>query len=201
MLQDGYSDVPAGKIATVVTSLEMTARPERGRDPAQTALSLVHIERPEVDFYRDLYRRVGEEWLWVSRLAMAAETLAATIRHPAVEVHAVMRDGRAEGLLELDFKREGECELAFFGLTGAIIGQGAGRWLMNRAVDRAWSQPISRFWVHTCSVDHPQALGFYIRSGFAPFRRQVEVFDNPRLLGLLPQAAAPHVPVLKPRRR
>ena len=163
MLLDGYSDVPAGKIAAVVTSLEMTGRPAAGRDPAQPDLSLELISAPNVDFYRDLYRRVGADWLWVSRLAMPDATLAAIIQDRKVEVHAVMRDGRAEGLLELDFRQEGECELAFFGLTEAIIGQGAGRWLMNRAIDRAWSQPIGRFWVHNCSVDHPLALGFYMR--------------------------------------
>ena len=201
MLLDGYTDVPAGKSAAVVTSLEMTARPAAGRDPAQPDLSLELVAAPNVDFYRDLYRRVGADWLWVSRLAMPDATLAAIIQDRKVEVHAVMRDGRAEGLLELDFRQEGECELAFFGLTEAIIGQGAGRWLMNRAIDRAWSQPIGRFWVHTCSVDHPLALGFYMRSGFVPFRRQVEVFDDPRLLGVLPEEAAPHVPVLRPCRR
>jgi hypothetical protein len=46
---------------------------------------------------------------------------------------------------------------------------------MNRAIERAWSRPIRRFWAHTCTLDHPSALGFYKRSGFRPFRRQVEI--------------------------
>ena len=58
--------------------------------------------------------------------------------------------------------------------------------------------PIERFWVHTCTLDSPQALGFYIRSGFAPVERQIEVFDDPRLTGVLPETAAPHIPVLRP---
>ncbi|MDX3925254.1 MAG: GNAT family N-acetyltransferase [Shinella sp.] len=196
MLADGYTDVPAGKLAAVVTSLEMRAPAKTAHGPDRPDLVLKRMESPDPDWYRDLYRRVGTDWLWVSRLAMPDDKLRSILNDPLVEVWAVMKDGRSEGLLELDCREEGECELAFFGLAASIIGQGAGRWLMNRAIERAWSKPISRFWVHTCTIDSPQALGFYIRSGFVPYKRQIEIFDDPRLLGLLPKEAAPQVPVL-----
>ena len=69
---------------------------------------------------------------------------------------------------------------------------------MNRALEIAWSGPISRFWVHTCTFDHPAAAQFYIRSGFRPFRLHVEIEDDPRLLGTLPRHVASHVPLLEP---
>jgi len=202
MLPDGYSDVPAGKLAAVVTCLEMRAPPEGRADPEQPGVTLERIAAPDPAWYRDLYRRIGADWLWASRLAMDESALAGILRHPDVEVYAVVKAGQAEGLLELDFREEGACELAFFGLTQAMIGGGTGRWLMNRAVARAWSAqghaPIGRFWVHTCTLDSAQALGFYIRSGFVPVKRQVEVFDDPRLLGVLPETTAPQVPILRP---
>lgn len=199
MLPDGYSDVPAGKLATVVTCLEMLAVPERRADSGQPGITLERIEKPDIAWYRDLYRRIGMEWLWASRLAMAEDELAAILHNQDVEVYAVMKDGRGEGLMELDFREEGVCELAFFGLTTAVIGNGTGRWLMNHAIARAWSRaetPIRRFWVHTCTLDSPQALTFYIRSGFTPIKRQIEVFDDPRLTGVLPATTAPHLPIL-----
>jgi GNAT superfamily N-acetyltransferase len=150
-----------------------------------------------VDWYRALYWRVGEEWLWFSRMRMADAELAAIVQSPQVEVHALAFDGSDEGLLELDFRQAGQCELVFFGVTGNMIGSGAGRWLMNRALDRVWSRPVDRFWVHTCTVDHPSALEFYQRSGFRPFRRQIEIADDPRLNGMAPRSAARHVPVIE----
>ena len=84
-----------------------------------------------------------------------------------------------------------------FGVTGPLIGTGAGRWLMNRAIEAAWAKPIRRFWVHTCTFDHPAALAFYIRSGFIPFRRQIEVADDPRLDGTLARESASHVPIIE----
>ena len=100
------------------------------------------------------------------------------------------------GLLELDFRVPGECELTFLGLTPECTGQGLGRALMQQAIDRAWSRPIARMWVHTCSYDHPSALRFYIKAGFTPCAVRVEVQVDPRLTGHLPRDAAPQVPVI-----
>ena len=196
ILPDGYSDIPAGKIATVVTHLEMTARPALRSDPLG-AWTLRRAETPDLDWFRDLFRRVGEEWLWFSRLQMSDTELAAIIHSPLVEVYALVHDGRDEGLLELDFREAGQCELTFFGVTGKLIGSGAARWLMNRALERAWSRPVSRFWVHTCTHDHPSAVAFYQRSGFRAFRRQIEIEDDPRLDGTAPRSAARHVPIIE----
>ena len=98
---------------------------------------------------------------------------------------------------ELDFREPGQCELAFFGVSEKLIGGGAGRWLMNRALELAWSHQVIRVWLHTCTMDHPSALAFYRRSGFRPFRRQIEIADDPRLDGTAPRSAARHVPIIE----
>lgn len=200
LIPDGYHDVRAGALAAVVTYLEMTAAPLLRPEPAAASWSLRPMAQPGLDWYRDLYRRVGADWLWSSRLSLTDAALSAVLGAPGVAVHSLMKDGRDEGLLELDFRVPGECELAFLGVTPALVGHGAGRWLMNRAVALAWSQPIRRFWVHTCTLDAPEALPFYLRSGFAPYARKVEVYDDPRLSGVLPPTAAPQVPIITAER-
>jgi GNAT superfamily N-acetyltransferase len=192
----GLTDVPAGKLAEVVTSLEMLARPTPRPDPTPAPWRLHHHERIALAAFRDLFRRIGADWLWASRLALGDAALAAIVHHPDVEVRSLRLGDVEEGLLELDFREPATCELSFFGVAPALVGSGAGRWLMNRALDIAWSRPIRRFWVHTCTHDHPAALPFYLRSGFRAFRRQVEISDDPRLTGLLPRTAAPQVPLI-----
>jgi GNAT superfamily N-acetyltransferase len=191
-----YSDVAAGQIAAVVTSLEMLARPLPRPAPADPLLTLRHVERPGLDWFRALFRGVGEDWLWFSRLTMSDAALAAIIHDPKIEVHVLMRGSDEAGLLELDFRHADECEVSFFGLVPRFVGTGAGRWMMNQALERAWSRPLRRLWIHTCTLDHPSALAFYMRSGFRPFRRQIEIMADPRLTGLVPRTAAPHVPVI-----
>jgi GNAT superfamily N-acetyltransferase len=195
---DGYSDVPPGKIASVVTHLHMQAPP---RTPSMVdsleRLSLDRIERDDVARYLSIYRALGERWMWFSRLAMAQAELAGILGAPGVEAYAVRRDGHDCGLLELDRRVQGECEIVFLGLLEAETGKGAGRWLMNRALGLAWQPGVGRVWLHTCSLDHPAALGFYRSSGFVPFKIQIEICDDPRLNGIMRRDAAPHVPLIE----
>jgi len=210
MLPDGYSDVPAGKIAAVVTHLEMVARPTLPPDPKGTDIkradikgadikgpwTLRRVAHPDIEWFRELYLRVGEEWLWFSRVRMSDAALAAKIQSPLVDIHALVLEGADEGLLELDFRQPGACEIGMFGVTAGLTGTGAGRWLMNRALELAWVRDVERVWLHTCTYDHPAALPFYLRSGFRPFRRQIEIADDPRLDGTAPRDVAKHVPII-----
>lgn len=191
-------EVAPHQIATIVTSLEMPERPKPTPLPP-SPLRLVRWEKPDADKYRVLFRRIGEPWLWFSRLVMAESDLLTIIHDDAVEIYAVLDPKGIEiGMIELDFRHPPHCELAYFGLVPELAGQKHGRWMMAHANMLAWRKGVTRFWVHTCTLDHHSALGFYRESGFVPYRRQVEIFDDPRLTGLLPRDAAPQIPLLKP---
>jgi GNAT superfamily N-acetyltransferase len=203
-VRDGYTDIPTGRIAAIATTLEMRAKPEpRLVPPLHEWLAIRRIDRPALGWYRALFRQIGEPWLWHSRLRLSDAALGAILRDERVMVWALsgFEPGGElvsdEGLLELDFREDGSCELAFFGLTVSLTGRGLGRHLMAHAIAEAWRRPIERFWVHTCTLDHPSALGFYVRSGFAPVKRQIEIAADPRLDGTLSPAAAPDVPILR----
>ena len=191
---NGYTDLPAGKIAAVVTYLEMRTRPRLKRVPRAREWRLERLN--DVDRYRALFRRVGEDWLWFSRAVMSDDGLLAFLSHPKVEAYALVQGAADLGLLELDFRPRGEAELSFFGLVPEAIGSGAGRHLMNAAIRRAFREPIRRLFLHTCSLDHPAALPFYVRTGFVAYRRAIEVADDPRLYGALPLTAGPQIPII-----
>lgn len=192
----GYHNLPPGHLANVVTCLEMPARPELRPAPGLDGLSLERMGAKDTARFRTLFEAIGRDIMWFSRLIMPEEKLAAIIGDPQVESTALVKDGRDIGLLELDFREEGQCELSFFGLVPDAIGSGAGRFLMNEALTKAWARPITRLWVHTCTFDHPAALGFYQRSGFTPYQVMVEVHRDPRLTGHLPRNSNPHAPLI-----
>lgn len=193
-LNDGLYDLPAGKLAAVVTYLEMLSRPAPRGVIAPEGVSLVAHKMPELAWYRALYREVGEDWLWFSRLYMKDTKLAAILNDPDVEVYSLSKNGQDLGLLELDFRDLDNTELAFFGLSAGLIGGGVGRWFMEQALDLAFARQIKRLFVHTCTLDSPQAVGFYVRSGFAPYKRAIEVMDDPRIRGPVSGGAAKHIP-------
>lgn len=194
----GLTPLAPGDLATLVTSLEMRSRPKPAPLP-DAPLTLVRWKRPSLAKYRALFLRVGGPWLWFSRLAMDDAQLEAILHHQDVMIWAVCdRAGIEVGILELDFREAGACEISFFGLVPELNGKGYGRWLMAQAMAAAWRPGVARVWLHSCSFDAPSALNFYIKSGFVPFARAVEQFADPRLIGVLPETAAPHIPLLRP---
>jgi GNAT superfamily N-acetyltransferase len=191
-------EVAQGQIATVVTHLEMRKRPPL-RPAPPCPLRLVHWATPKLPPYRALFRRVGEPWLWVSRLLLSDAELSAEINDPGVTIHAVLDPHGIEvGLLELDRRAMPDVEIRYFALVPELAGKGFGRWLMAHALAMAWSKGVERVWLHTCTLDAPGALGFYIKNGFTPVSRSIETFTDPRLTGLLPVTAAPRIPLLGP---
>lgn len=195
----GLIPVRENEVAAVVTTLEMRRRPPLRPLPA-SPLRLVQWDRPTVESYRALFRRVGAPWLWFSRLVIDEAALLRTIHDSAVKVYAAVDAAGIEvGFLELDFRVAGACEISYFALIPELAGRGLGRWLMAEALTRAWEKGITRVWLHTCSLDHPSALNFYRKQGFDPIRRTVETFVDPRLTGYLPADSAPHIPLLNRR--
>jgi GNAT superfamily N-acetyltransferase len=170
----------------------MRARRERRSAPGPWSLELIS----DVARYRALFRRVGEPWLWFSRLVMPEAELCAILADRAVEAFALRIGGEDVGILELDFRQPGAAEIVFFGVVPEAIGTGAAPFLMDEAIARAWARPIERLWLHTCTLDHPRAVTFYLRAGFMPYKRAIEVADDPRVTGHLPRDAGPGIPLV-----
>lgn len=194
-LSPGLHPVPQGYLAAVVTSLEMTAPTMVERSPFPAGFGASR-ERLSVYDYRWLFREIGAPWLWASRLTMAEDALNAILTDQNVETWIIRQENTAIGLIELDFRTTATCELMFFGLTHQATGQGLGGPMMALAQEHAFARSISRFEVHTCTLDSPHALGFYQKAGFVAKKRDIEVFRDPRIDGTLPSSSAAHIPCL-----
>jgi len=194
-MNDGYTDLPPGKIAAVVTYLEMR-QPAALTTRAGADFLVRRVSKPDLEWYRQLYRRIGEPWLWFSRLRVSDAELRATLDHPDIDIFALSHLGEDHGLLEFDRRQMPDIEITFFGVTPELVGKGAGCELLARCLPLEWEHKPQRIWLHTCTSDHPAALTFYRKAGFVPYKRAIEIADDPRLTGDLPRTAAPHVPIL-----
>ena len=153
----------------VTTYLEMKDRQKfrpAGLDAAASAdCRLLQLERIDLDYYRFLYRAVGEPWRWRYRLDISLAELQGQLERPGVTVDVLYVAGAPAGYIELG--REGsDTELVYFGLREMFFGRGLGKHLLSLGVQRAWDEGAQRVWVHTCNMDGPFAMVNYRKRGF-----------------------------------
>ena len=126
-----------------------------------------------VALYRELYRAVGAEWYWHERNAWSDDRLAEHLANPNVALWVVStrRDG-SDGYFELVRHDDGTVEIAYFGVVRALIGQGIGGHMLTVAAQEAFAMGATRVWLHTCTLDSPNALPSYKARGFREFKTE-----------------------------
>ena len=164
----------AAEVSYTVTWLEMRARPERPRPPvpALKGLSLLRVETPPVHFFRYLYDVVGRDYEWTDLHRWSDDDLAAFAQDPKVALSVAYVTGWPAGFIQLDYRTEGVCDIAYFGLAPEMIGRGLGAWLLGTAIHTAWDRGVAKMTVNTCTLDHPRALSTDQRWGFVPVERE-----------------------------
>jgi GNAT superfamily N-acetyltransferase len=144
---------------------------DRAAAPGPDA-SVERVEQCPPAFWRHLYTEVGREYHWIDRLSWTDAAIAAYLADPAIELWILRSNGGAAGYFELRGDAEGGMEVAYLGLLPAFVGRGLGKFLLTRAVERAWARGASRVWLHTSSLDHPSALPNYLARGFRIWKQE-----------------------------
>ena len=122
--------------------------------------------------YRRLYHDVGAQWYWHDRLEWSDQELAEHLERPDVGLWELQVQGASAGYFELQRHDDGAVEILYFGLVPAYIGRGLGGFLLTEAVREAWAMGARRVWLHTCTLDSPNALPAYQARGFRAFRTE-----------------------------
>lgn len=154
----------------IVTHLEMKSRADFRPASVEVdpGVTILRMDKVDLAYYKFLYQAVGEIWRWRDRLVITDEELQAALSEPGCSVHVLYVDGVPAGYIEL-LAKEGDTEIAYFGLRPAYIGKGLGKYLLSYGVETAWNEGAKRVWVHTCNLDGPHALDNYLKRGFKVF--------------------------------
>ena len=170
------------KIEVTITYLEQLERPTLPIVPRPSQkIALLRLENPPLDYYRYLYRLVGDPWKWVSRRRMKDDTLRTIIHDSKVYIYVLYADGAPAGFAEIDARYDDACEIKFFGLSPNFTGCGLGRFFLTNIIELAWSLGAPRVKLETCTLDHPAALPLYQKMGFTVCDQRkgvVELLDD-----------------------
>src|SRR6267378_3467665 len=146
-------------------------------------VAIARVPRPLPALYRLCYRTVGEAFHWRDRWDWTDHEIAAHLADPTIQLFVASRSGEAkEGLAGwYELRRvpdDDSVEIAYFGIVAVEFGRGLGKHLLSSAVRDAWALRPKRVWLHTCTLDHPNALPNYLARGFTPYRTETYEVDS-----------------------
>ena len=143
-------------------------------------MQVQECEIKQFQFNRFLYQFVGQAWEWTDRVSWSDEQWRAYAESDHLRTWVAHYNGSPAGYYELERQPDGDVEIAYFGLAPRFIGHGFGGHLLSQAIKSAWEwKKTKRVWVHTCTLDHPNALQNYKARGMEVYRVEKTANEAP----------------------
>ena len=136
--------------------------------------------KPDFQLNKFFYKQVGKKHRWIDRLSWSDEKWINFTSNKNLETYVISETEDLVGFFELLHNPElKETEISYFGLLEEYIGKGIGGYALSEAIKKSFERDIKRVWLHTCTLDHPNALKNYIARGMTVFKREnIKILDN-----------------------
>ena len=141
---------------------------------------LVKKIKPDFQLNKFFHKQVGKKHRWIDRLSWSDEKWVNYISNQNLETYVISEKNDLAGFFELLYNPElKETEISYFGLLEEYIGKGIGGYALSIAIKKSFEKQIKRVWLHTCTLDHPNALKNYIARGMTVFKKEkINILDN-----------------------
>tara|TARA_Y100001936_G_scaffold176512_1_gene173163 strand:+ start:45 stop:548 length:504 start_codon:yes stop_codon:yes gene_type:complete len=119
------------------------------------------------------YKNIGKNHKWIDRLVWSEEKWIKYLSNEKVKTYVLKYKNDLVGFFELIIHRDNlEVEIAYFGLLEEYQNKKLGSYLLSEAIKKSFEFNIKRIWLHTCSLDHKNALNNYISRGMKIFKTE-----------------------------
>ena len=136
-------------------------------------LILELIDPPNFQLNKFFYKEVGKKHQWVDRLVWNDKQWIEYTSNENAKTYVLKENKDLVGYFELIFHKEkNEIEIAYLGLLEEYQNKKLGSYLLCNAIKKSFSEKPKRVWVHTCSLDHKNALSNYISRGMKIFKKE-----------------------------
>ena len=121
-----------------------------------------------------LYKQIGKNFNWTDRILWSDQDWIKYINRSNLFTYILKVSDNIAGFFELIYHEDkSEIEIAYLGLLAEYTGKKLGGYLLSEAIKISWKFKINRIWVHTCSLDHKNALNNYLSRGMKIFDTKI----------------------------
>tara|TARA_B100000676_G_C17781349_1_gene682082 strand:+ start:77 stop:580 length:504 start_codon:yes stop_codon:yes gene_type:complete len=136
--------------------------------------SLILVDPMNFQLNKFFYKNVGKKHKWVDRLLWSEEQWINYVSNRNVKTYVLKKKDNFVGFFELIIHLENnEVEIAYFGILEEYQNKKLGSFLLSEAIKKSFKKNINRVWLHTCSLDHKNALNNYIARGMKIFKEEI----------------------------
>ena len=145
-------------------------------------LEVILEKGPTVDFCKFLYKEVGRDFFWRDRLKWSDQDWLNYISSDFFKLYILKKNNELAGYYELLYDPQiPSMEIPYFGIFKEFFGKGIGGYLLTDAIVTSFNQKINKVWVHTCTLDHSNALKNYLARGMKIFKTEKILFNPENL--------------------
>ena len=142
------------------------------KPPSSYSLNL--IETKDFQLNKLLYKQIGKKYRWIDRLTWTDQNWISYVSNKNLITYFLKNNDDLVGYYELILNKEKqETEIAYFGILEEYFGKKLGGFLLTEAIKKSFSLNVKRVWVHTCSLDHKNALKNYLARGMTVFKSEI----------------------------
>ena len=136
--------------------------------------SIVLIDPINFQLNKFFYKNIGKKHRWVDRLIWSEQQWIDYASNSKVKTYVLKKKDDLVGFFELIFHLENkEVEIAYFGILEEYQNKKLGSFLLSEAIKKSFNENINRVWLHTCSLDHENALKNYLARGMKIFKSEI----------------------------
>ena len=137
-------------------------------------LYLEKVNLPDFQINKFFYKEIGKKHSWTDRLIWSDNKWINYVESPGVSTYILKQNNDLIGYFEQIFDKDKlDCEIAYFGILEEYIGKQFGGYLLSEAIKTSFKIGSKRIWVHTCSLDHKNALKNYLSRGMKVFKSEI----------------------------
>ena len=154
--------------------LEITSLEKLKMSPAPLGdYSLKLLDPSNFQLNKFFYKNIGKKHKWIDRLVWTEEQWIDYVSNKNVKTYVFKFKDDLVGFFELNFHPDkNETEIAYFGILEEFQNKKLGSYLLSEAIKKSFKKNVRRVWVHTCSLDHKNALNNYISRGMKIFKSE-----------------------------
>jgi len=146
---------------------------QESKDPPE-GYTVNLIEPTDFQLNKFFYKNIGKKHKWIDRLIWSEEQWIKYVSNRNIKTFVLKNKKDLVGFYELIFHDEKkEVEIAYFGILEEYQNKKLGSFLLSDAIKKSFQKNIDRVWLHTCSLDHKNALNNYLSRGMKIFKSEI----------------------------